>query len=154
MLAVDAPPSSAGHPQSFSDLAVAVPQLLPEMEVPFCYPKTIHGKIYFSFTVEELEKTAEPFRYSLVLKFLWQRPSLDAIRAFIRCCWRLSNLPIVSAMQRPRHVFVRLSNESDFNKSLSHESCDINGVPYKPFAWRPDFDEFFEPSWVPVWVFH
>ncbi|KAF5466244.1 hypothetical protein F2P56_016189 [Juglans regia] len=153
MAAIAGSPPLAAPPRSFSDLVSAVPQPLPEMEVPFRYPKTIDGEMVFTFTAEEIEKTAQPFRYSIVLKFLRQRPSLDAVRSFIRSRWGLSNMPVISAMQRPRHVFVRMANEVDFCKALSRESCEINGVFYRPFAWTPDFDESFEPPCVPVWVF-
>ncbi|XP_042979889.1 uncharacterized protein LOC122310071 [Carya illinoinensis] len=89
----------------------------------------------------------------MVVKFLRQRPSLDSIRAFIRSRWGLSSLPVVSAMQRPRNIFIRMSNELDFLKALSRKSCDIEGVPYRPFAWSPEFDEDVKPPSVPIWVF-
>lgn len=54
---------------------------------------------------------------------------------------------------RVRHVFIRLSNEGDFNKALSKESCEIDGVNYQSFAWTPDFNEEHEPSYVPVWIY-
>ncbi|XP_042958231.1 uncharacterized protein LOC122293850 [Carya illinoinensis] len=153
MAAPDGPPPMAAPARSFADLISAVPQPLPEMEVPFHQPKTIDGELVFTFSVEEIEKLAQPFLFSIVLKFLRQRPSLDAVRAFIRNRWGLSSMPIVSAMQRPRHVFVRMANEMDFNKALSRESCEVNGIFYRPFAWTPKFDEDYEPPCVPVWVF-
>lgn len=123
------------------------------MDVPFRQPKTIDGELFFTFSVEELEKNAEPFHYSMVLKLLRQQPSLDSIRAFIHCHWGLSSMPIVSTMRKPRHVFIQLSNESDFNKSFSRELCEVNGVSYRAFAWTIDFDEDFESSRVLSWVF-
>ncbi|XP_042962358.1 uncharacterized protein LOC122296621 [Carya illinoinensis] len=153
MAAVDGQPPMAGLPRSFADLVSIVPQPLPEVTVPFRQPKYVDGEVFFSFSSEELVKTAEPFRFSMVVKFLRQRPSLDSIRAFIRSHWGLSSLPVVSAMQRPRNIFIRMSNELDFLKALSRESCDIEGVPYRPFAWSPEFDEEIEPPSVPVWVF-
>ncbi|XP_042964017.1 uncharacterized protein LOC122298309 [Carya illinoinensis] len=153
MAAPDGPPPMAVPARSFADLVSAVPQPLSEMEVSFRQPKTIDGELVFTFSVDEIEKLAQPFRYSIVLKFLKQRPSLDAVRSFIRNRWGLSSMPVVSAMQRPRHVFVRMANEMDFNKALSRESCEVNGTFYRPFAWTPDFDENYEPSCVPVWVF-
>ncbi|XP_018856530.2 uncharacterized protein LOC109018801 [Juglans regia] len=44
-------------------------------------------------------------------------------------------------------------NETDLHKALSRESCDIEGVPYRPFAWSPEIDEDLEPPFVPAWVF-
>ncbi|XP_040987690.1 uncharacterized protein LOC121235413 [Juglans microcarpa x Juglans regia] len=89
----------------------------------------------------------------MVLKFLRQWPSLDAIRMFIKNKWGLSGLAIVSSMRKPRNVFVRLTSEEDFNKAFSREVCDVDGVAYRPFHWSPDFSEEEEPSVVPVWIF-
>ncbi|XP_042964662.1 uncharacterized protein LOC122298886 [Carya illinoinensis] len=153
MAAVAGQPPMAGPSRSFAELVSSVPQPLPEVVVPFRQPKYIDGEPFFSFSAEEVAKTAEPFRFSMVVKFLRQRPSLDSIHAFIRNRWGLSSLPVVSAMQRPRNIFIRMSSESDLHKALSRESCDIDGIPYRAFAWSPDFDEDFEPPTVPVWVF-
>ncbi|XP_035542978.1 uncharacterized protein LOC118346079, partial [Juglans regia] len=55
-------------------------------------------------------------------------------------------------MRKARNVFVRFSDEDDFLKSLSRESCDIEGVAYRPFQWSTNFTEDDEPSLVPVWI--
>lgn len=60
--------------------------------------------------------------------------------------------PVVSAMRQPRHVFVRFSNEEDFLKAMSRESCDVDRVIYRVFQWSIDFNEDFEPTMVPVWI--
>lgn len=112
-----------GQLKSYAELVTVVPQPLPEMEVAFRPPKMIDGELYFMFSTEEIECTALPFRYSLVLKFLQQRPSLDAISLY-SSKMGLSSTPVVSAMQRVRNVFIRMSNEGDFNKALSRESCE------------------------------
>ncbi|XP_042942631.1 uncharacterized protein LOC122276793 [Carya illinoinensis] len=118
-----------GPYRSFADMVSVVPQPLPEMEVAFRPPKIVDGEIIFHSSAEEIERTASPFRYSMVIKFLHPRPSLDDIRVFIRSRWGLSSMPVVSSMQQPRHVFIRMSNEDDFNKALSRDSCDVNGLP-------------------------
>ncbi|XP_035546258.1 uncharacterized protein LOC118348509 [Juglans regia] len=147
----DVEPPVAGR-RTFADV-FAAPQPLPEVEVVLRPPKIIEGEICFIFSAEETEATARPFRFSIVLKFLRQRPSLDSIRSFIRSRWGLSCCPVVSAMQNSRNVFIRMSKEEDFNKALSRESCEINGVCYRPFAWSPDYTEEYESPCVPVWVF-
>ncbi|KAF5472547.1 hypothetical protein F2P56_009258 [Juglans regia] len=149
MAAVDG--HSSGHP-SFAEMAVAAPQPLPEISVAHRVPKVMDGEIFFQFSKEEINRSAEPFRFSIVIKFLRQRPSLDAIRAFIANRWGLSSIPVVSSMKLPRNVFIRLATEADFVKVLSHESCEVNGVAYCAFHWSPDFNEEHEPSNVPVWI--
>ncbi|KAF5441856.1 hypothetical protein F2P56_037204 [Juglans regia] len=37
-------------------------------------------------------------------------------------------------------------------KALPREVSDIDGIPYRPFHWTPDFKEEEEPSIVPVWI--
>ncbi|KAF5459762.1 hypothetical protein F2P56_019682, partial [Juglans regia] len=115
-------------------------------------PKCVEGEFFVQFTKEELDRSAVPFRFSMVLEFLRQRPSLDRIRGFIHSRWGLTKQPVVSAMRKARNVFVRFSDEDDFLKSLSHESCDIEGVAYRPFQWSTDFTEDDEPSLAPVWI--
>ncbi|XP_035540280.1 uncharacterized protein LOC118344244 [Juglans regia] len=138
--------------RTFAELVSQVPQALPEVSIPFRPPKCVEGEFFVQFTKEELDRSAVPFRFSMVLKFLRQRPSLDRIRGFIHSRWGLTNQPVVSAMRKARNVFVRFSDEDDFLKSLSRESCDIEGVAYRPFQWSTDFTEDDEPSLVPVWI--
>ncbi|KAG6691211.1 hypothetical protein I3842_10G054700 [Carya illinoinensis] len=105
------------------------------------------------FSLEEIQKSAKPFVFSLGLKFLGQRPSLDVIRAFVRNRWGLVAQPVISGMRKPRNVFLRFSKEEDFLKAFSREACDIEDVPYKIFYWTTEFSKEAEPSRIPVWVF-
>ncbi|XP_041025281.1 uncharacterized protein LOC121265657 [Juglans microcarpa x Juglans regia] len=136
----------------FVDLVSVVPHPLPELSVAHRVPKSKDGESFFQFSKEEIQRSAEPFRFSIVLKFLRNRPSLDAIRAFIQKCWNLDGIPVVSNMLHPRNVFIRMTSEEDYMKALSREVNDIDGIPYRPFHWSPDFKEEEEPSIVPVWI--
>ncbi|XP_042944611.1 uncharacterized protein LOC122278495 [Carya illinoinensis] len=138
--------------RTFVDLVSAAPQPIPAFDVPFRAPKVVDGELCFLFSKDEIRKSAEPFWFSLVLKFLRRRPSLDAIRAFIRSRWGLSGIPVVSSMSKPRNVFIRFQSESDLNKALSREATDVDGVHYRAFLWLTDFSENEEPSLVPVWI--
>ncbi|XP_041024617.1 uncharacterized protein LOC121265149 [Juglans microcarpa x Juglans regia] len=135
----------------FVDLVSVVPQPLPELVVSHRAPKTKDGELFFQFSKEEIFRLAEPFRFSIVLKFLRNRPSLDAIRIFIRNRWSLEGVPVVSTMRHPINVFVRMASEEDCMRALSREACDIDWIPYCAFHWTPDFKEE-EPSIVPVWI--
>ncbi|XP_040996123.1 uncharacterized protein LOC121242304 [Juglans microcarpa x Juglans regia] len=125
---------------------------LPELAVSHRAPKTKDGELFFQFSKEEIFRSAEPFRVSIVLKFLRNRPSLDAIRIFIRNRWNLEGVQVVSTMWRPRNVFVRMASEEDCMRALSREACDIDGIPYRAFHWTPNFKEQEEPSIVPIWI--
>lgn len=59
---------------------------------------------------------------------------------------------MVSTRRKPRHVFVRFSNEEDFLKALSKESCDVDRIGYRPFQWTTDFNKNSEPTLVRVGI--
>lgn len=85
------------------------------------------------FSKVEIENSALPFRFLIVLKFLRERPSLDAISAFIRSRWGLNKQSVVSSMSKPRNVFIRMTNEEDFIKALTRETTNIDGAIYRVF---------------------
>lgn len=101
---------------------------VPNLSVLLHALKTIDGELYFQFSKEEISCLEESFKFSIVLKFLKQRPSLDAIRAFIRSWWGLEGTPMVFAMRCPCNVFIHISSKANFFKALSREACDIDGV--------------------------
>ncbi|XP_041028006.1 uncharacterized protein LOC121267981 [Juglans microcarpa x Juglans regia] len=145
-------PVLATKARSFADLVMAIPQPLPEVNLPMRPLKIIEGQVCFMFFKEEMALLAAPFRYSLVLKFLRQRPILNAIRTFIRVRWGLMGNVVVSSRSKNRNMFVRLTSEDDFNKAFSREACDINGVPYRVSHWKLGFTEEEETPFVLVWV--
>ncbi|XP_042964725.1 uncharacterized protein LOC122298948 [Carya illinoinensis] len=144
-------PVPATKAKSFADLVMAVPQPLPKVNLPM-RPLIIDGQVCYMFSKEEMALSAAPFKYSLVLKFLRQRPTLDAIRMFIWQRWRLIGNIVVSSMSKNQNVFICLISEEDFNKAFSREACEINGVPYRAFHWTPRFTEEEETPFVLVWV--
>ncbi|GLT54592.1 hypothetical protein SLA2020_277800 [Shorea laevis] len=146
------PPTMAGRTRSFAELVSAPPQPIPEVVVPLRSPQIVDGEVCVQFSRDELERSAAPFRFAMVMKFLKHRPSLDRIRAFIHGRWGLVTQPVVSAMRKPRNVFVRFSAEADFIKALSRESSEIDGVNYRNFKWTVDFSEEVEPVLAPVWI--
>lgn len=90
--------ASMGRRRSFVDMVNQTPQPIPEVEIPLRPLKTFDGVPYVSFSKEEIERSSKPFKFSLMMKFLRQRPSLDTIRVFIRSRWGLDSQPVVSAM--------------------------------------------------------
>ncbi|KAF5458293.1 hypothetical protein F2P56_022329 [Juglans regia] len=138
--------------RSFANMVLETPQHIPKVVVPFRSHKTIDGEVCVVFSKDELDRSAIPFQYSLIFKFLRRRPSLDSIRAFIRARWGLSNQLIISSMSRPQNVFVCLSLEEDFVKAFARENCEINGIPYRVFHWTTEFQKDQEPIRVPMWI--
>lgn len=97
------------------------------------------GRSSCSFPEKKLSILVASFRFSMVMKFLGQRPSLDRIHIFISGRWGLFAQPVILAMRKPRNVFFWFSFEEDFFKAMSHESSDIDGVSYQNFQWTVDF---------------
>lgn len=122
MATVEAPLANAmtvNHSHSFMDLVLDTPQPILKVVISFRTPKVEDGEVCVVFSKEEVENSAMLFKYSIVLKFLRQRPSLDAIIAFIRSRWGLNKQLVVSLMLKPRNVFIRMSNEKYFIEALT-----------------------------------
>jgi hypothetical protein len=145
-------PTVAWRTRSFAELVSAPPQPISEVVVPFRFPQVVDGEVCVQFSRDEIERSAAPFRFAMVMKFLKQRPSLDRIRAFINGCWGLVSQPVVSVMRKPRNVLVQFSLEADFIKAMSRESSEIDGVNYRNFQWTVDFSEEVEPVMAPIWI--
>jgi hypothetical protein len=100
------PPTMAGRTRSFAELVSVQPQPIPEVVVSFRPPQVVDGEVCVQFSRDKIERSAAPFRFAMVMKFLKQRPSLVRIRAFINGRWGLVSQPVVSAMRKSRNVFV------------------------------------------------
>lgn len=77
--ALPGPSAWVGRQRSFADMVANTQELLLEIDVPFRPAKIIDREFCILFSKEEVDKSADPFRFLMVLKFLRQRPSLDAI---------------------------------------------------------------------------
>lgn len=100
--ALGGPMSSVSYGRSFIDMVAQSPQPLPEVMIPLHTPKMVDGDLCMVFSKEEIALSAQPFKFSMVMKFLQRRPYLDIIKSFIRNCWGLANQHVVSSMRKPR----------------------------------------------------
>lgn len=101
--------------------------------------------------MEEIQQLAEPFKFSLVGKFLKGRPSIDKIRAFF----------VQLGLQRPaqislldkRHILIKLNLECDFSRLWGHQIYFLKGnKPIRIFKWTAAFRCSEESSMVSVWI--
>lgn len=146
-------PAPPVRPGTFVDLLSQTSLPLLEVDIPSRPSKTIDGELCVMFSPDEIQNFTRPFVFSLMTKFLQQRPSLDVIRSFVRNRWGLVSQPVVSSLRKLRNVFLRFLKEDDFLKAFSREACDVEGLPYRIFHQSTDFSEDAEPSRVPIWVF-
>lgn len=107
--------------------------------------------MFFLFSKAEINQSAEPFRFSVVLKFLRRRPSLDHIRAFIKNRWGLKSVLVIGQLQNLRNVLVRMAEE-DFISVMARGNSEMYGSPFRVFHWTPDYVEEEDFPWVPFWI--
>lgn len=127
--------------RGFADVVMDRPQILPEVEIAFREAKFAAGEMFFLFSRAEINKSAKPFRFSVVLKFLQRRPSRDHVRRFIKSRWGLRAMPVVGQLKNPQNILVRFTNEDDFFSVISRGNSEITGAPYRVFHWTPNFVE-------------
>lgn len=136
----------------FMDVVAAKPQFLPGVDLPLCEPRFQDGTMFFLFSKIEIQQSAEPFRFSVVLKFLRRRPSLDHICDFIKNRWALKSIPVIGQLQNPRNVLVQMAKEEDFISVTTRGNSEIHGVPFRVSQWTLEFKEDEDSPWVPVWI--
>lgn len=87
----------------------------------------------FVFSKVEVQLLSKPFCFSIVLKFLCRRPSLDHIQGFINNRWGLKAIPIIGQLSNPCNVLVRMAKEEDFIFVMAKGNSKIFGVPFRVF---------------------
>lgn len=121
--------------RSLVDIEMNRPQLLPRIDLLIREPRLNDGEIFFIFSKAEIKKFAEPFHFSVILKFLYRSPFIDIVRGFIKSRWNLHAMPMVGQLRNLRNLLVRLTNEEDFISVMARGNADIQRVPYKVFHW-------------------
>ncbi|KAG2726153.1 hypothetical protein I3760_01G099400 [Carya illinoinensis] len=90
--------AGVGSRRGFSNVVVNRPQPLPSLDISVREPRFVDGEMFFTFSPAEVAKSAEPFRFAVVLKFQRRRPSLDQIRIFIKSRWGLKAMLVVGQL--------------------------------------------------------
>ncbi|KAF5442885.1 hypothetical protein F2P56_035497 [Juglans regia] len=121
-------------------------------KVPMRYPVDVDGEPGFVFTEPEMSKAADDFRFAIVLKFVWMRPTIDDIRLVIIKSWGLLEILTVSMMD-DYHVLVKMQTERDFVHGWAREGRLIAGSVFRLFRWTKDFDLQKESTLAPQWIF-
>ncbi|XP_043710535.1 uncharacterized protein LOC122659495 [Telopea speciosissima] len=103
------------------------------------------------FIQEEIDRFEVPFRFSLIAKCAYGRPSIFEVKAGIQSMFHLvADVAISSLDQRP--LLLRFVDQSNFVKVWLKEQVHIRGFPFRFFKWSRHFRPGTESSIVPVWV--
>ncbi|OWM62597.1 hypothetical protein CDL15_Pgr000018 [Punica granatum] len=119
--------------------------------LPLKSPISYQGEPGVCFTYDEIYRSVDPLRFSLIAKLSSGRPSVDEIRPHVRTHWMM-NSEVHIGLVDPRHVITRFSSQEDFIQAWTRESLVIKATYFK-FLWAPPwFDLRFESSIAPLLI--
>ncbi|KAL6551288.1 hypothetical protein OROMI_021776 [Orobanche minor] len=147
--AVQPPPSDPSHPapvtKSFRD-AIA-PE--PVVEVPFGSVDFSGGTPTAVFTKEECDAVSEYYKYALIGKFTYGKPTNQVISEQLRSeGFGICKVHFLNG----KHVLINLTCQSLCDKLWLKREHSFAGFPMRLFKWSPTFDFRHEPAVVPIWI--
>lgn len=108
------------------------------------------GSPMITFSEEEINSLAAPFRYTLVCTFWYGRPPLATIRSAI------DRIGFVGAVKvgllDPTHIVLHFDQELDYIRCFSRRGWIISGKQMRITKWTPNYDPTKEVPVVPIWV--
>lgn len=108
---------------------------------PFLCPISHQGEPGVCFTYDEIHRSVDPLRFSLIAKFSSGRPSVDEIRPHVRTHWMM-NSEVHIGLLDPRHVILRFSSQEDFIQAWTRASL------------RLFISTLVSLVWSAVWIFY
>lgn len=83
------------------------------------------------FTYDEIHRSVDPLRFSLIEKFSSGRPPVDEIRPHVCTHWMMNSEVHILLLLDPRHVIMRFSSQEDFIQAWTRESLVIKAYYLK-----------------------
>ena len=149
----DLHPLGEGHPTPSKRSSVDVmASSMPTVPVAPILKRRVSykGELAVSFTNEEVQLLASPFRFSLAGKFLKGQPSMEALsKDFVGVGF---NGPFSLGLLDTRHVLIRFDLEEGYHRCWLHRFWSFQGFGMQVFKWIPFFSVEPESSIVPIWV--
>ncbi|KAL0320012.1 UNVERIFIED_CONTAM: hypothetical protein Sradi_5262700 [Sesamum radiatum] len=102
------------------------------------------------FSVAEIERLSEHFRFAIVGKFSHGFPPYRNMHRLLSTL-KLQG-PFTVTMITNRHVLINLKNEADFTKLWIQRLWHIDGFLMRTFKFTPSFQPQHESSVAPVWI--
>ena len=140
-------PMGEGHPtpskRSFADILASSSNPLPSSQ--FLKPREVYrGEPAVTFTIDEIQSLASPFRFALVGKFSKGRPSMEALRKeFLTIGYKGT---FTLGLLDPRHVLIRFEHEEDYHRCWLRRFWSFQGFGMRVLKWTPSFSVDSEPS--------
>ncbi|KAL6565178.1 hypothetical protein OROMI_016628 [Orobanche minor] len=100
------------------------------------------------FTKEECADVSEYYKFALIGKFTYGKPSNQVISQQLKSDgFGLCKVQFLNG----KHVLINLTCKSLCDKLWMKREYIISGIPMRLFPWSPSFDFKHEPALVPVW---
>ncbi|KAL6582741.1 hypothetical protein OROMI_004819 [Orobanche minor] len=146
---VQPPPSDPSHPapatKSFRD-AIA-PE--PVVDVPFGSVDFSGGTPTAVFTREECEAVSDYYKFALIGKFTYGKPTNQVISEQHRSeGFGICKVHFLNG----KHVLINLTCQILCDKLWMKREHSFAGFPMRLFKWSPTFDFRHEPAVVPIWI--
>ncbi|KAL6557627.1 hypothetical protein OROMI_017977 [Orobanche minor] len=100
------------------------------------------------FTKEECVDVSEYYKFALIGKFTYGKPSNQVISQQLKSDgFGLCKVQFLNG----KHVLINLTCKSLCDKLWMKREYNVSGFPMRLFLWSPSFDFKHEPALVPVW---
>ncbi|XP_020599770.1 uncharacterized protein LOC110039150 [Phalaenopsis equestris] len=107
------------------------------------------GKPATFFSEAKINSLSSSFKFTLVGKFQYGHPKMEAIRKYFEDLKLLSDWKV--GLIDGRHFSIHLSREEDHTRLFAKQILYIEGMEMKLLKWSPEFDPSQEPPIVPIW---
>lgn len=112
---------------------------------------TDQGEPAVYFSAEEIQASCEFFKFAVVAKCSYGRPSIPEIRSFLTQKFQFKSACVISRLN-VRHLLIRLSCEEDVLQLMIQKHIYIRGFLLRFFRWSRNFSYDSDPSTVPAWI--
>ncbi|XP_020581952.1 uncharacterized protein LOC110025683 [Phalaenopsis equestris] len=107
------------------------------------------GKPAALFSEAEINSLSSSFKFTLVGKFQYGHPKMEAIRKYFEDLKLLSDWKV--RLIDGRHFSIHLSREEDYTRLFAKQILYIEGMAMKLLKWPSEFDPSQEPPILPTW---
>ncbi|KAL2453409.1 Uncharacterized protein Adt_49091 [Abeliophyllum distichum] len=108
------------------------------------------GEPALIITADEEASLAEPFKFTLVVKFFHRKPSMVEVRNSLQKFGFTGDFKI--GLIDFKHILIHLTHEDDYSRLFMKPLWFIMGCPMRVLKWTCDFHPDAETPIAPVWI--